>query len=105
MTDDATPREVGSHAWLGLAPERTAFEEWCCKRWGGDRDALRIRDMAGSELLGEYVSGPVQFAWEAWQASRAAERERCAKLAEEYATWGGSNFHAWFTKLAAAIRA
>ena len=35
----------------------------------------------------------------------AAERERCAKLAEEYATWGGSNFYAWFKKLAAAIRA
>lgn len=35
----------------------------------------------------------------------AAERERCAKLADEYATWGGSNFAAWFTKLAAAIRA
>lgn len=38
-------------------------------------------------------------------AAVAAERERCAKLAEEYATCGGSNFHAWFTKLAAAIRA
>ena len=36
---------------------------------------------------------------------RQDERERCAKLADEYATWGGSNFHAWFTKLAAAIRA
>jgi hypothetical protein len=38
-------------------------------------------------------------------AAIAAERERCAKLAEEYATWGGSNFHEWFNKLAAAIRA
>ena len=35
----------------------------------------------------------------------AAERERCAKMADEYATWGGSNFYAWFKKLAAAIRA
>ena len=34
-----------------------------------------------------------------------AERERCAKMADEYATWGGSNFYAWFKKLAAAIRA
>lgn len=42
---------------------------------------------------------------EAFAAGQAAERERCAKLAEEYATWGGSNFCAWFTKLAAAIRA
>jgi hypothetical protein len=33
------------------------------------------------------------------------EREACAKLADEYATWGGSNFYDWFKKLAAAIRA
>ena len=39
------------------------------------------------------------------EACAAAERERCAKLADEYATWGGSNFAAWFEKLAAAIRA
>lgn len=38
------------------------------------------------------------------EAAVAAERERCAKLADEYATWGGSNFAAWFNKLAAAIR-
>ena len=35
----------------------------------------------------------------------AHEREACAKLADEYATWGGSNFYDWFKKLAAAIRA
>jgi hypothetical protein len=35
----------------------------------------------------------------------AAEREACAKLADEYATWGGSNFFIWFKKLSAAIRA
>jgi hypothetical protein len=35
----------------------------------------------------------------------AFEREACAKLADEYATWGGSNFYDWFKKLAAAIRA
>ena len=33
------------------------------------------------------------------------EREACAKVADEYATWGGSNFYDWFKKLAAAIRA
>lgn len=38
-------------------------------------------------------------------ACAAAERERCAKMADEYATYGGSNFAAWFEKLAAAIRA
>ena len=36
---------------------------------------------------------------------RADEREACAKLADEYATWGGSNFFAWFKKLSADIRA
>jgi len=35
----------------------------------------------------------------------AKEREACAKLADEYATWGGSNFYEWFKKLATAIRA
>ena len=35
----------------------------------------------------------------------AREREGCAKMADEYATWGGSNFYDWFKKLAAAIRA
>ena len=35
----------------------------------------------------------------------AREREGCAKMADEYATWGGSNFYDWFKKLATAIRA
>ncbi len=35
----------------------------------------------------------------------AREREGCAKMADEYATWGGSNFYDWFARLAAAIRA
>lgn len=35
----------------------------------------------------------------------AKERERRAKMADEYATWGGSNFYDWFKKLATAIRA
>ena len=41
---------------------------------------------------------------EAVRAAVLAERERCAKLADEYATWGGSNFAEWFRKCAAAIR-
>ena len=35
----------------------------------------------------------------------AKEREACAKLAEEYGTWGGSSFYEWFKKLGAEIRA
>jgi len=54
-----------------LDPERAAFEAWCCKRWGGDRDALRRRDAyPDSERYGEYVLGHVEFAWCAWQAAR-----------------------------------
>jgi hypothetical protein len=34
----------------------------------------------------------------------AKEKEACAKLAEEYGTWGGSNFYEWFKKLATEIR-
>ena len=35
----------------------------------------------------------------------AKGREGCAKMADEYATWGGSNFYDWFKKLATAISA
>jgi hypothetical protein len=35
----------------------------------------------------------------------AREREVCAELADECATWGGSNFCIAFERLAAAIRA
>ena len=35
----------------------------------------------------------------------AKERGACARLAEEYGTWGGSSFNEWFKKLATEIRA
>jgi hypothetical protein len=38
-------------------------------------------------------------------AAITKEREACAKLAEEYGTWGGSGFYDWFKKLGAEIRA
>lgn len=41
----------------------------------------------------------------AWANGAYKEREACAKLSDEYATWGGSNFYDWFKKLATAIRA
>ena len=44
------------------------------------------------------------FAAKAMQTA-SQEREACAKLADEYATYGGSNFNEWFKKLAAEIRA
>lgn len=42
--------------------ERKAFEAMCVKRWRGDRDAL-TRNAAG-----EYITGPVEFAWQSWWA-------------------------------------
>jgi len=41
----------------------------------------------------------------AWSNGAYVEREACAKLAEEYGTWGGSGFYEWFKKLGAEIRA
>ena len=41
----------------------------------------------------------------AWANGAYEEREACAKLAEEYGTWGGSGFYEWFKKLGAEIRA
>jgi hypothetical protein len=51
--------------------------------------------------------GPVMsnsYTADQMRAAVAAERERCAKLADEYATWGGSNFHDMFKTLADDIR-
>jgi len=52
-------------------------------------------------LDGIYSESLVAFA----NLVAAKERKACAKLADEYATWGGSNFYDWFKKLATAIRA
>jgi len=40
-----------------------------------------------------------------YKLATAKEREACAKVAEEYGTWGGSGFYEWFKKLGAEIRA
>lgn len=70
-SEQAQPLDLAvDRAVRALDPERAAFEAWCCKRWAGDRNALYIRDMPGSERLGEYVNGHVQFAWDAWRAAR-----------------------------------
>ena len=41
----------------------------------------------------------------AWANGAHKEREACAKLAEEYGTWGGSGFYELFKKLGVEIRA
>ena len=42
---------------------------------------------------------------EAFEVGAQKEREACAKLADDYATWGGSSFYYWLKKLATEIRA
>lgn len=56
---------------LGLDPERTEFEAWCCNRWSGDRNALGRNDDDHPRYPGEYTISHVEFAWQAWRASRA----------------------------------
>ena len=81
-----------------------------------ERHRLEVHSCGPACTLAVCVNARLRAEVESWaqQASDrtqdaidlvAAERERCAKLAEEYATWGGSNFRDWFVKLAAAIRA
>ena len=69
MTTEATPREVGSHAGLGLAPEREAFERW-----------LNPGGFSGNVSPwvepGRYQKETHQLAWLAWRGAVAAERER-----------------------------
>jgi hypothetical protein len=66
-------------------------------------DAQKLRRTMAQCGMGGYIidDAAVRLA----SSIEAEERERCAKMADEYATWGGSNFSAWFEKLAAAIRA
>ena len=42
---------------------------------------------------------------QAIEAAVMVERESCARLADEYSTWGGSNFAKWFKRLVVDIRA
>jgi hypothetical protein len=62
------------------------------------------------EAFAALVAAAEQKKWEQQTAIEINEaildeREACAKLADEYATWGGSNFFAWFKRLSADIRA
>lgn len=72
MTTEATPREVGSNAGLGLDPEREAFETW----WSGSGSWPRLVDRFGEG----YKVAQTHAAWVAWQgawkATIAVERER-----------------------------
>lgn len=89
-TTKAGPLALSLHAGLGPLPEADVMWEDGKDQWG----------------YAEYSHAYSAEAMHAYAAEQVAvERERCAKMSDEYATWGGSNFAAWFTKLAAAIRA
>jgi hypothetical protein len=69
-----------------------------------------LLDQAGIERsnipllgLGSVVSGEQMLNIFA-ELVASKQREKCANLADEYATWGGSNFYSWFKKLANDIR-
>lgn len=78
-----------------LEAERDAARQLCAT-------AYQVAGAAGAsvELL-DNLSAAVADTTKA----RREAMEECARMADEYATWGGSNFAAWFEKLAAAIRA
>lgn len=74
MTDEATPREVGSHAGLGLAPERAAFERWCAASGHGTLDDMMMPlDRALKNLL-----------WTAWKAAWGCQQASIDRLMLEH---------------------
>lgn len=76
-----------------------------------DRDDVirmaREADCGHEAMTLEWIApdGLERFAQLVAAQAAAEEREACARMADEYATWGGSNFYDWFKKLATAIRA
>jgi hypothetical protein len=66
------------------------------------REAGAYEDFAFND---EYFDMSRQALERFYNLAIAKEREACAKLAEEYGTWGGSGFYEWFKKLGAEIRA
>lgn len=79
MTIQAITQDEIIAMYLEVSNKLCDGKEWC---WAGVDEPL--------QLFAKLVA--------------AHEREACAKLADEYATWGGSNFYDWFKKLSAAIR-
>ena len=79
MTEETTPREVGSNDRLGLEPERAAFEAWFSE--DGRYPQAVERSGNGYKLMSAHS------AWTAWRicwsVAQSAERERCANLCEQ----------------------
>jgi hypothetical protein len=70
-----------------------------------DKDIVRFAKLVAAKEREACVDAAMKAAEKAIDVAIELEREACAKLADEYATWGGSNFYEWFKKLATAIRA
>ena len=62
--------------------DREAFEAWYCDQFG------RLGAVNGENKLTYYADSHTHVAWTAWQAATAAERERCAKVADSMNTFG-----------------
>ena len=66
MSKCGLPADVGSNDGLGvLVAQRAAFRAW-------------IKTQSGYPFAGVFAN----LMWQSWQGAVAAERDRCAKLAE-----------------------
>jgi hypothetical protein len=83
MTDEATPREVGSHAGLGPTPERAGFDRWL-------RDNGHCEDQH-DDMLMPLQRSLNELMWSAWKGAAVAERERCAAWLERVAHQPGAD--------------
>lgn len=104
--DDPGPGGSVLSDGLGQDPERAEFELFVAE-WTGV-------DMRHHESSGTWGLGLDSFAWACWKRSKAAERERCARVADEHTKrtfpWGSENaeiYHAqadWAAAIATSIR-
>jgi len=78
--------EMASECGLILTPEIEKFAQLLAK---GMREYM-VFHATPTEWMKEHV---------------LAEREACAMVCDDYATYGGTNFNEWFIKLSADIRA
>ena len=85
--------------YMQVSKELCNDTEWC---WAGVGKPLQMfaHLVAAKAFQNGYEKGVAAFT-----EAVNLEREACAKVADEYATWGGSNFYFWFKALAKEIRA
>jgi hypothetical protein len=93
MTDDATPREVGSHAGLGLAPERASKAALAQALLGIADGFDQQRPLFRPDALVMHTLRRAALALERAETEKAAdvaaERERCAQIVENVQGWEG----------------